>query len=62
MVPLTFMAPLSLIGGSFATVLAESVQSREIFDKVIHGAPALNQTFNIKGQPLNVTNLKDTLR
>ena len=62
LLPLMFMAPLSLIGGSFATALAESVYTKEIFDQVIHRAPSINQTFHVKGKPLNVSTLKAALR
>ena len=61
-IPVTVFAALAVIGGTIATVLAESIHSKAIFDKIVDVTPYLNHTFVINNVVINITSYKSTIQ
>lgn len=59
--PLSVSAALALIGGTIATVLAESVNSKEIFDQIIDKTPHLSHVFIINNMTVDIVSYKSAL-
>ena len=60
-IPVTVFAALGLIGGTIATVLAEAIHTRVIFDKIVDVTPYVDHTFVINNKPVNISSYKHAL-